>query len=228
MAGMSVADNLKSVNSRMREACARVGRDPLTVKLVAVSKGQPLAKISAASAAGQRVFGENYVQEALEKLGRERDLEWHFIGTLQSNKAKFVVGAFDLIHTIDRESVLQAVSKKAVEQGLTQKILIEVNVGGEVSKGGVGLADVNAFIRHARQLPGLQVRGLMCMPPPGPAESARPHFQTLSRILRGNRDGDFCELSMGTTQDFEVAIEEGATLVRIGTDVFGPRVKEEK
>lgn len=228
MVGTSVVDNLKAVQNRIAAACARCDRDPASVRLIAVSKGQSLEKLRLAFAAGQRRFGENYVQEADLKRAVLADAEWHFIGRVQSNKVKSLVGSFHLIHSIDRETIVQSISVKAHKRGIVQRVLIEINVGGEGSKGGVAPEEAREFIRRARQLPGVQLGGLMCMPPPGPAESVRLYFRRLRQILEENRDDGFLELSMGTSQDFETAIEEGATLVRIGTDIFGPRSKSKE
>jgi pyridoxal phosphate enzyme (YggS family) len=223
MVGSLVEKNLEQVRNRIKGACARVQREALSVRLVAVSKAQPMAKIQQAWSAKQNVFGENYVQEALTKVASLPEAEWHFIGTLQSNKVKQVVGAFTLIHSVDRESVLREISKRAVEKGLVQEILLEINLAGEATKSGVDWAAAELLLQTGRGLPGLCVRGLMGMPPPGTAEASRPYFRELCEKWKSWRDLDFSELSMGTSQDFEVAIEEGATLVRIGTDVFGPR-----
>jgi PLP dependent protein len=218
-----IADNLKTVQAKITAACARAKRDPGAVRLIAVSKQQSLEKLKAAVAAGHRCFGENYVQEALGKQSLVSTVEWHLIGALQSNKAKAAVGKFALIHTIDRESVLQEISKRAVEQNLVQPILIEVNIGLEGSKAGLPPIELPAFLTRARQLPGLSVRGLMCMPPPGAAEASRPHFVQMRRLMAENGAPGFVELSMGSSQDFEVAVEEGATFVRVGSDIFGAR-----
>lgn len=223
MVGTSVEKNLEQVLKRMNAACVRAGRNATSVRLVAVSKMQPLAKVQQAFAAKQKMFGENYVQEALPKIESLPQAEWHFIGSLQSNKAKQVVGAFALIHSVDRESLLQEISKRAVEKGIVQDILIEINLAGETSKGGADWNAAEQLVRTGRGLPGLRVRGLMGMPPQGSAEASRSYFKELHEKWKAWRDSNFSELSMGTSQDFEIAIEEGATLVRIGTDVFGPR-----
>lgn len=221
-----IAVNIRRVRERMFAACARVGRNPLSVRLIAVSKTHSIAKVQEAFAAGQIRFGENYLQEAEPKIAALPDAEWHFIGSVQSNKVKGMVGRFELIHSVDRDSVLQMISKKAVERGVMQKILLEVNLGDEASKGGVSVTDAREFIQRARHLPGVQLSGLMGMPPPSSSESARPFFRRLRRIFEENAAEGFVELSMGTTQDFEVAIEEGATLIRIGTEIFGVRSRE--
>ena len=215
---MDVAANLAHVRERIAAACARAGRDPASVRLVAVSKTKPLELLRAAQAAGQDVFGENYAQELKEKADALAGAEWHFVGALQTNKAKVVVGRAALIHTCDRLALAQELSKRAKAAGLVQRVLIEVNVGREPQKAGVLPEDVAALLEHVRGLPALSCVGLMCIPP---AEGdPRQHFRALKRL--GLSLG-LPELSMGMTADFEVAIEEGATLVRVGTAIFGER-----
>lgn len=222
MVGTSVEKNLERVRERIREACERAGRSAVEVRLVAVSKGQPVEKIQQALLSKQKLFGENYVQEALPKMKAVK-ADWHFIGALQSNKVKQAVGVFDLIHSVDRQSVLAEISKRAEQNNLRQNILLEVNLAGETSKSGVDWKSLETLVAEARRLPGVTLRGLMGMPPPGSPEDSRPYFRMLGEKLKEWRDENFCELSMGTSQDFEVAIEEGATLVRVGTEIFGPR-----
>lgn len=208
---------------RIRRACERVGREASEVRLVAVSKTQGIERVLETFAYKQILFGENYVQEALEKIAGLPGAEWHFIGALQSNKARQVVGRFALIHSVDRASLADALSKRAVEAGVVQNVLIELNFG-EASKSGVSDAELGTLISHARSLPGLRVRGLMGLPPfTESAEGSRIYFRKLRELRTQFADEDFRELSMGTTQDFEVAVEEGATLVRVGTEIFGSR-----
>jgi PLP dependent protein len=219
---MSVADRLKKLNARIESACRRAGRDPLTVRLLAVSKLQPLSKIRQAYEAGQTHFAENYVQEALNKQEQLANLpvDWHFIGRIQSNKAKMLPGKFKLIHSVDRLSVVDALAKTGVEQ----EILLQFNVAGEQQKGGATEEELEVMLKHA-DASKLKVRGLMVMPPfTENPEEVRPFFR---RAREKAQALGLSELSMGTTQDFEVAIEEGATWIRVGTDVFGPREKEE-
>jgi len=227
MVGQSIAENLEKVRARILSACQRVGRNSSEVRLVAVSKTHSTEKVREAFAAKQKLFGENYAQEAVPKQQALPQAEWHFIGALQSNKVKQIIGGFALIHSVDRESVLKEISKRAVERGVTQDILLEINLAAESSKSGVDWNAAEALYQSARQLPGVRVRGLMGMPPPGAAEASRSYFRELREKLsewkRTFNDEALCELSMGTSQDFEVAIEEGATLVRIGTDIFGQR-----
>lgn len=223
----TVADRLARIRERVEAAVARRGDgDPVT--LIGVSKRQPVDAIRAAQAAGLRDFGENYAQELRDKAGELAALElrWHFIGGLQSNKVKYVVGT-SLIHTVDRPSLLTAIDKRARSQGLVQDVLVEVNLGEE-QKAGVAadavapLLDAFAATEHTRCI------GLMVIPPPGDPEQTRPHFRALRRLrdalaATARARVDLRHLSMGMSTDFEVAIEEGATLVRVGTAIFGPR-----
>jgi len=215
---VEIAARLAAVQDRIRGACRRAGRDPDSVKLVAVSKGQPLPAILEAFAAGQTVFGENYAQELHEKADALVEAEWHFIGALQTNKAKIVVGHAALVHTCDRLALAKELSKRAVLKNLAQRVLLEVNVGREPQKGGAMPEEVEALYAAVQQLPGLRCEGLMCIPP---AEGdPRPHFRALGEL---RETLGLLELSMGMSADFEVAIEEGATLVRVGTAIFGER-----
>jgi len=202
----------------MAAACARAGRDPGSVKLIAVGKTKPIEMLREARAAGQTIFGENYAQELRDKADALPGAEWHFIGALQTNKAKLVVGRAALIHTCDRIGLAQELSKRAKTAGVTQRVLLEVNVGREPQKAGVLPEDTAALLDQVRALPALSCEGLMCIPP---AEGdARRHFRSLRQLAErlGLR-----ELSMGMTADYEAAIEEGATLVRVGTAIFGER-----
>jgi len=202
----------------MAAACARAGRDPGSVKLIAVGKTKPIEMLREARAAGQTIFGENYAQELRDKADALPGAEWHFIGALQTNKAKLVVGRAALIHTCDRIGLAQELSKRAKTAGVTQRVLLEVNVGREPQKAGVLPEDTASLLDQVRALPALSCEGLMCIPP---AESdARRHFRSLRQLAErlGLR-----ELSMGMTADYEAAIEEGATLVRVGTAIFGER-----
>lgn len=219
---MSVADGLTSVRARMAAASARAGRDPSSVTLVAVSKLQPLSAIEEALAAGQRVFGENYAQELRDKaaaLAHVPGLAWHAIGPLQTNKAKYVAKVATAFHALDRREIAEALGARRA--GLEPlDCYLEVNVAGEDTKSGVRLADVAALHAQVRDLPGIRVVGLMAMPPLTDPEACRPHFRAVREAAaRLGLSG----LSMGTTEDFEVAIEEGATVVRVGRSIFGAR-----
>jgi pyridoxal phosphate enzyme (YggS family) len=190
------------------------------VKLLAVSKAQPLEAIVRAFEAGQIAFGENYAQELHEKADALAEAEWHFVGALQTNKVKLVVGHADLVHTCDRVALAKELSKRAAARGKVQRVLIEVNVGREPQKGGAMPEEVEPLHALLRELPALRCEGLMCIPPAD--QDPRPHFRALREL--GQRLG-LRELSMGMSADFEAAIEEGATLVRVGTAIFGERPK---
>jgi hypothetical protein len=222
---VTIAARLSEIRRQIAEAATSAGRSPSDVTLVAVSKKHPAASIREAYAAGQRDFGENYAQELVEKreqLADLDDLRWHFIGALQSNKARFVVPGTVLIHAVDRISVAEALSKRAVAAGTVARLLIEVNVGREASKAGVPAANVSTLIDSFSALPGVQSVGLMCIPPPGASDE---HFEAL-RALRDHLSPRFpalALLSMGMTSDFPSAIRHGATHVRVGTAIFGAR-----
>jgi PLP dependent protein len=217
---VDVAAGLARVRERIAAASSRARRDPASVRLVAVSKTKPVDLLRAAQAAGQTTFGENYAQELREKAEALPGVEWHFIGALQTNKAKMVVGRAALIHTCDRLALAQELSKRAKAAGVTQRVLLEVNVGREPQKAGALPEDVPALLEKLRALPSLTPEGLMCIPP---AEGdPRPHFRSLRQLAGGLA---LRELSMGMSADFEIAIEEGATLVRVGTAIFGERAR---
>jgi len=220
-----VAARLDEVRGRIERAAMRAGRAPDAVRLIAISKGQPAAKIRAAHAAGQRAFGENYAQELKAKAVELADLDglrWHFVGHLQSNKAKLVAPLAELVHTVDSDTLGRELVKRA--SGLRLRALIEVNLGEEPQKGGVAPGAVLDLARSLVAIPGFELVGLMSVPPAG--ETARPAFVRL-RELRDSvataLGQPLPELSMGMSSDFEDAIAEGATLVRVGTAIFGER-----
>jgi PLP dependent protein len=223
-----VAQNLKEVRAAIAAACHKVGRDPGSVRLVAVSKTVDLERIRAAMDAGQNLFGENYLQEARDKIAAlDRQVSWHLVGSLQSNKAGGAVALFDLIHAVDRLRLAGALDTAAARQGKVQDVLIQVNQGGEATKSGVEPAAAPELLQEVARLPHLRVLGLMTMPPwfPDP-ETARPYFRALRELrdrLQGLTGLPLPELSMGMSGDFAVAVEEGATLVRVGTAIFGSR-----
>jgi pyridoxal phosphate enzyme (YggS family) len=215
----------------MSEACARAGRSPAEVRLVAVSKTFPAEVVRELMACGHDLFGENRVQEALDKIAEVGPgAIWHMVGHLQRNKARHAVGAFELIHSVDSVALAREIDRRAAERGIVQPILLQLNLGAEQSKSGAGAGEVEALARAAAALPALELRGLMAIPPPGPsAAAARGWFAKLREL----RDGcarqlgrPLPELSMGMTDDFEVAIEEGATLIRVGRALFGERLVE--
>ncbi len=229
---MTLRENIAAVQSRIEAAAQRAGRDPKEITLVAATKVQSSQTIRDAIAAGIRICGENRVQEMAAHLDDDAyaGARLHFIGHLQTNKVKQVVGRVDLIESVDSERLLEAISKRAVDLELVQDVLLEVNIAGEESKGGVLPAQLPALVEKALELPHIRLRGLMCIPPVVVAgQSNRKFFaQTRqlyvdmhSKIADNNSDMD-C-LSMGMSGDFEDAVEEGATLVRVGTALFGPR-----
>ncbi len=225
----SPGELLQSVLSSMQDACVRSGRSMDEITLVAVSKYKPIEHIASFVSAGQHVFGENYVQEALAKQEAfaGKDVSWHFIGTLQSNKAKYVVGKFSLIHTVDKLKLAHMLHKEADKAGIVQPVLLQVNVGCEPQKSGAAIEELETLAAEAAQLQGLDVQGLMCMPPfCQDAEESRPYFRQLYELrerLRSHTGLALPHLSMGMSADYPLAIEEGATLIRVGTALFGPR-----
>ena len=223
-----ISDNLINIHSRIQDAAHRVGRQVSDVRLVAVSKTYPPAVIQEAWNSGQRVFGENRVQDALPKIAElPAKAEWHFIGHLQSNKIRKALPAFTLIHGVDNLELAQQINRIAGEMGLTANILLEINVSGEATKFGFSPADLRENLEGLLCLPNIRINGLMTMAPYSEdPETARPVFSKL-RILRDElaaKTGQALrELSMGMSGDFEVGIEEGATIVRIGSSIFGHR-----
>ncbi len=223
-----IARNLEEVKRRIAAAARKAGRDPAAVRLVAVSKTVDLERIKEAWDAGQQIFGENYLQEARSKIAAlPQAVIWHFIGHLQSNKAKAAVELFHLIHSVDRLHLAQALEKAAAGQQKVQEILLQVNLAGEASKSGAPPEAVPELLREIARLPHLRVVGLMTMPPWfDEPEAVRPYFRDLRELRDRLLPLEICplpELSMGMSEDFETAVEEGATLVRIGTAIFGRR-----
>ncbi len=225
-------EKLRQIKDRINRAASACGRDPETIRLVAVSKTVAAEQIKDAIEAGVTILGENYVQEAQNKMCQlaAYPVSWHFIGHLQSNKAKYAVKLFDLIHSVDSLKLAKELDKQAKKNNKIQSILIQVNVAEETSKSGVFVEDTANLIHDISALTNLAVKGLMTMPPYFYApEKVRPYFKAL-RELRDRIKADSIsrvnldELSMGMTGDFEVAIQEGATLVRIGTAIFGERL----
>ncbi|MBE0596860.1 MAG: YggS family pyridoxal phosphate-dependent enzyme [Desulfuromonadales bacterium] len=227
---MTIQDNLRQIQLQIAAACARAGRDPASVRLVAVAKLKPASLIEEAAAAGQRLFGESYVQEFTAKAEQVRSaVEWHFIGALQTNKVKYLRGKVRLIHSVDRLSLAQEIDRQWRRQGAIADILLQVNLGEEESKSGTEEAALVDLARQVAQLPNLRIRGLMTLPPWFEvAEEVRPFFRRLRQLAEELQrlaipGVDMAELSMGMSHDFEIAIEEGATLVRVGTAIFGQR-----
>ena len=228
---MSISDNLKAVKDRIAAAAERAGRDPSTIQLVVVTKTVDPERTREAVEAGAVLLGENRVQEArgkIELLGAIAG--WHLIGHLQSNKARYAVKLFDLIHSVDSIELAREINKQAAKNGKVQDILIEVNIAGEEAKHGTGPVDALRLVREAALLANISIRGLMTMPPfSDNPEDSRPYFRKLrdlsERIAHENINGvSMGELSMGMSGDYEVGVEEGATMVRVGTAIFGERV----
>jgi len=225
-----IAQNLGAIRLRIEAACARARRDPSSVTLVAVSKGQPPEAVRAAVDAGQFVFGENRVQEAKAKIPQcPGHARWHMIGHLQSNKARDAVGLFEMIESIDSLSLATEVNKWAEKSAKTMRVLLEVNIAGESSKFGYNAARLLEEFLEVNSLPKIEIHGLMTVAPwAQEPEKVRPVFRRLRELKEQCEEklgAPLPHLSMGMSGDFEVAVEEGATIVRIGTALFGPRPK---
>jgi pyridoxal phosphate enzyme (YggS family) len=218
----TVASRLAGLRATIERAAVANGREAAGITLVAVSKTIAVPLIEEALAAGQRVFGENRVQEAKAKWpglkARFPDIELHLIGPLQTNKARDAVALFDAIHSLDRENLAVALAKEIERAKRSPVLFVEINTGGEVSKSGIAPADADGFVEACRERHGLQISGLMCIPPLD--EPVAPHFKLLAKIAERNR---LSLLSMGMSADYEEAIAHGATHVRVGTAIFGAR-----
>lgn len=226
---MTVAENLNQVKSNIKAACERCGRSPSTVKLIAVSKSQPTSAILEAIAAGQTIFGENYVQEAREKLQEVCDgVEFHLIGPLQRNKAKDAIRIFSTIHSINREEIAKEIAKHSEVFGLAKKVLVQVNISGEPSKSGVAPDRVLDLCRAVLAHKSLQLCGLMSIGEESLSiDKKRAEFRLMKELKLevGKKLGfELTELSMGMSADYQLAIEEGATFVRVGSAIFGWRI----
>ncbi len=223
-------ENLTAVEERIKEACIRSGRSVDEVKLIAVSKTKPVPMLQEVYDAGMRDFGENKPQEIRDKYPQlPEDIRWHMIGNLQKNKIKYVIERACMIHSVDSVSLAEAVSQEAAKRGKIMPVLVEVNIAGELTKGGLMPEDTEAFIREISVFPNIRIEGLMTVAPfTDDAEENRKHFQVLRKLLvdingKNIDNVTMHELSMGMTGDYEVAIEEGATMVRVGTGIFGER-----
>ncbi|HZS39943.1 MAG TPA: YggS family pyridoxal phosphate-dependent enzyme [Polyangia bacterium] len=215
---MTIAARIAEVRARIAEACRAAGRDPRSVELVAVSKTVEAARCAEAVAAGQQALGENYAQELRDKARLVAGARWHFIGPLQRNKVKYVVGTAELIHSVDSRALADEIAARAEKLGVVQRVLVQVNVGGEAQKSGCAPGETAALVEACAARPSLRCEGLMCIPPleGDPA----PSFRQLRQLAAGL---GLRELSMGMSADFAAAIAEGATLVRVGTAIFGAR-----
>lgn len=227
-----IAENLSALKREIAAAATAAGRDPSSIKLIAVSKTNPAAAIRSAYEAGQTAFGENYAQEFRDKHAELSDLplEWHFIGHLQSNKAKDVVGKASLIHTIDRLSLAETVNKIAAKKNLVQNALVEVKLGAEAGKSGCAPSDIPELLKRISEFGSLRILGLMTIGTlTGDPSVTRAEFKALRELLETANAKVVCpaplsELSMGMSSDFATAIAEGATIIRVGTRIFGERV----
>jgi pyridoxal phosphate enzyme (YggS family) len=228
-----IAENLDRVRERIAQAAAKAGRAADDIELVAITKTHPAEKVREAVEGGQTLFGESRVQEARVKIPElPSSVRWHFVGHLQKNKIRHALPLFELFHSVDSLALGQEMNRIANEEGMHPRVLLEVNVGGEGSKFGFKPETVRAEMESLLALPRLSIEGLMCIPPLAEeAEASRKHFADLRR-LRDALEREFNlklpRLSMGMTSDFAVAVEEGATLVRVGTAIFGERSKKQK
>ncbi|MGH3442998.1 MAG: YggS family pyridoxal phosphate-dependent enzyme [Nitriliruptorales bacterium] len=225
-----IAARLEEVQERIDAACERAGRAPSSVTLVAVTKTHPAEVVRTLLDLGIYDIGENRVDEMVAKMADVTGARWHFVGRLQSNKARDVVGRAVVVHSVDRASLARALSRRAEGEGVPQRVLLQVNVGDDPGKGGCRPEDALDLLEGIRELPHLAVEGLMTIPPlpsarEDPAEAARPHFATLRELRDAARERwpEVVHLSMGMSADFEAAVGEGATIVRVGTALLGPR-----
>lgn len=222
----TIQENLRSVREKAAKAAARAGRSPESVKLISVVKKRPLEQVRELHSLGERFFAENRIQEARDRIPQlPGGIEWHFIGHLQTNKAKYLPGLAQWVHSVDRFSVAEALEKAyASRSGDPVNVLLQLNVSGEEQKYGADPSDAKALLAACLQLPSLKVRGVMCMAPHSEdPEPARPVFRELRALrdeLAENAGVELPELSMGMTNDFEVAIEEGSTMIRVGSGLF--------
>jgi hypothetical protein len=217
----TIADNLQAVKARIARAAERAGRDPGGVTLLAVSKTHPAARIAEAQAAGQRAFGENYVQEALAKMEALPALEWHLIGPLQSNKTRIAAEHFLWVHTVASEKIARRLSEQRPQHLPPLNVLLQLNVSAEPSKSGVAVSEAPSLARAVAALPRLKLRGVMAIPEAGADRIRYRQVREAFEGLKGQFDLD--TISMGMSDDMELAVAEGATLVRIGTAIFGAR-----
>jgi PLP dependent protein len=227
---VDVAGNYRKIIDHVFEAAAKAGRDGTKIKLLAAAKSQSIDALRTAVAAGVTLVGENYVQEAKEKRQQiKATVEWHMIGHLQRNKTKAAVEVFDVIQSLDNVALARELDKEGSKRGKTIRALVEVNLGGEESKTGIDRNGVAALLEEIAELSNLRIEGLMTVPPfQDDPEKVRPYFRDLRELREELNESrylnvDLQELSMGMTHDYTVAIEEGATIVRIGTALFGPR-----
>ena len=218
---MSLHENLDHVGQKIVAAARAAGRDPAAITLVAVSKKVPAERVREAMRAGHDLFGENYAQELRDKAREVAGARWHYIGPLQRNKVKYVVGVAELIHSVDSPSLVDEIAARADKLGVVQRCLVQVNVGDEAQKSGCAVADVPALVRAFAARSSVRCEGLMCIPPDG--APPRPFFENLAKLAAAE---GLATLSMGMSSDFAEAIAAGATIVRVGTAIFGERPKK--
>ena len=229
----SILDNLERVREQIAQAAAKAGRDVEDVELVAIAKTHPAEKVREAVEAGQTLFGESRVQEARAKIPElSSNIRWHFVGHLQKNKVRQALPLFEMIHSVDSLALAQDINRIAEEEGLYPRVLLEVNVAGEGSKFGFAPDDLREQMEALLALPRLSIEGLMCIPPLAVESEDSRKFFVQVREVRDSLEKEFNmklpQLSMGMTQDFPIGIQEGATLVRVGTAIFGERAKKRK
>ncbi|MCX7694697.1 MAG: YggS family pyridoxal phosphate-dependent enzyme [Caloramator sp.] len=225
---MGIADNISHINERIKSVCDRCGRDIDEIILVGVSKTHPVEKIVEAKMAGLYVFGESKVQEFLKKYEEVKGVRWHFIGHLQKNKVKYIIDKIELIHSVDDYELAVEINKRAEKINKTMDVLIQVNIGKEETKYGVYEDELFDFCKRLSELKNIRIKGIMCIPPNEDLDSTRFYFKRMKflfeEVKKLNYDNfDIEYLSMGMTGDYEVAIEEGANIIRIGTGIFGER-----
>ncbi len=226
----TIAENLRVLREAVSEACLRAGRNEQDIRIIAVSKTMSTAKIQDAANAGLTTFGENYVQEALEKIhSLPPDIHWHFIGNIQKNKVKHIVRSFELIHSVGSRETAAGIDRRAAQADYIQPVLFEINIAGETTKSGFSPDEFSEALEFLAALKHIRPAGLMTMPPPTDNETELSgYFAGLRRLrdsiaAKGVFGSGFRELSMGTSSDYKIAIKEGATMIRVGTLLFGPR-----
>lgn len=233
---MGVAENVKYVKDKIQEACKRVNRNSSEIILVGVSKMHPIEKLTIAKECGIEIFGESKAQELMEKFEQLGGVKWHFIGHLQKNKVKYIIDKVELIHSLDDLELAKEIDKRAKNLGKIMDVLIQINIGKEESKYGIYKEDIWDFCNSLSEFKNVKVKGLMCIPPAeANIDETRKYFRDMKQIYDDIKklkydNFDIMYLSMGMSDDFEIAIEEGANIVRVGTGIFGERyyMKEEK
>mgnify|MGYP001255523063 CR=1 FL=1 len=223
---MSASENIAIVKNNIKEAAKKSGREKGQISLVAVSKTFPAEIIKTVQQSGHNLFGESYVQEFLKKQEKIPEINWNFIGQLQSNKVKYIVNKISLLHSLDRKSLADELSKRYSEQNLTIDVLVQVNIGNEIQKGGVEPEKLYEFIDYAAALSAVKIKGLMCIHPFEEPEECRKYFVRMNKLFQNAKDRGYPmeQLSMGMSADYTQAIEEGSTMVRVGSAIFGHRI----